>query len=258
MKKFILLLVLGLISSLSFGQWGKKIKGDGVTNSFVRNVGPYESISIGGFYDVNLISGEEGRITLKGEGNLIENLIVEVKNNELIIRTKNFIDLIPSRKSTIEITIPVKEIEGIKLSGSGSIASNFTLKSPKFSVALSGSGTIDTEIDATEINGALAGSGDVTLHVSSSSVKLLLTGSGSYQLDGKTDTVDVKVSGSGDVNTFDLNAKTADVIITGSSDVNVFASELLTVKISGSGDVRYKGSPKIDSKISGSGELIAN
>ncbi len=258
MKKIIVLIAIALISIPVQAQWGEKIRGNGDTTTIIRNVGDYDSVKISGFFDATLVRGTEGSIELIGESNLLENIEVFVDNGTLTVKTKRLIELIPSRKTPILVKVPVKKIDGMSLSGSGSISSEFRLESPKFKTTLSGSGAIYAAVDATELDVTIAGSGDIELQVNTSEIDVTISGSGETTLEGSTQSIDVTIAGSGDVYAFNLDAKTADIHISGSADVEISVSGHLQVRIAGSGDVHYKGNPKVDSKIIGSGDLIKN
>lgn len=258
MKKTLLIIAIALISIPSNAQWGKKIRGNGNTETIVRNVGDYDNIKIAGFFDTTLVKGKEGSIELIGEENILDNIEVYIDKGTLTIKSKRFIELIPSRKTPVLIKIPVKSIDGMSLSGSGTINSKIKLESPKFNTVLSGSGDIYAAIDATELNVTISGSGDVELDVNASEVDVTISGSGESTLEGSTQSIDVTIAGSGDLHAFKLNSKIATIQISGSADASVNVSELLKVRIAGSGDVHYSGSPKVDSKIVGSGDLIKN
>jgi hypothetical protein len=238
MKKTALTLVAFALAFTSCAQWGKKIKGNGNYTSIERTVGDYDEISVGGWYDVILVAGTEGTITLEGEENLLEHLITEVKNGKLVIKTENGVSLKPSNyKKGIYITVPIEEIEAVSLAGSGDIVSETTLKAKDFTTKMSGSGDISLQIDAHMISAVLSGSGDI-------------------RLEGQADELDVQISGSGDVHAYELTAQNVNARVSGSADIRVTAEESLYARVSGSGDIHYKGNPKkIDSKTSGSGDI---
>lgn len=257
LKKVVMSIAFGLLSVSLFAQWGSKVKGNGREVTVERQVGEYESISVAGSYEVTLVQGKEGEISISGEENLVEHIVTEVSNGKLTIKTERYFNLIPSLKSTnIRIKVPVKDIEGITLSGSGSVVTDLTLRSPKFNTTLSGSGDISAAVDTDELKVTISGSGDIKLNVKASEVKVQIAGSGDSELKGTTERIEVNVSGSGDLYAFDLLSNTADINIAGSADVKVNVREMLRTKIVGSGDVHYKGNPRIDSKIVGSGDLI--
>lgn len=240
MKKTMLLglaLIIGTLGAQA--QWGgKKIKGNGNVKTIERNVGDYDGVALAGWFDVILVDGNEGGISLKGESNLLEYVVTEVKNGTLKIRTKKGYQLKPSNwKDGIVITVPVEAISSVAVAGSGDMVSETTLKSDAFSASVAGSGDIDITIDANDAEAAVAGSGDIVL-------------------SGQADSFEAKVSGSGDIKAYDLKANDVEAYVSGSADVKVYVTGTLTARVSGSGDVSYKGNPeKVDSKVSGSGDV---
>ncbi len=239
MKKLGILGVLLLTVHISNAQWGKKVKGDGNVVTIERNTGDYDAIAVSGWFDVEVVAGEEGSVSLKGEKNLLEYIITEVKNGELVVRVERGINLQPSSwfKGGILVTIPVEEVSSLSMSGSGDLVGKTVLRSKDLSTSLSGSGDMDIEIEAQNMEVAVSGSGDLTV-------------------EGGTEKLRVQISGSGDVHAYGLQANSVEVMVSGSADVEVTAREFLKARVSGSGDVSYRGNPgKIDTKSSGSGNI---
>lgn len=238
MKKLLSLsLVLVLTISCS-AQWGNKISGNGNVVTVERNLSDYEGIGISGWFDVDLVAGNEGDITLEGESNLLDYIITEVKNGKLSVKVEKGVNLKPSSwKSGIKITIPIESINSIALSGSGDIVGKTTIKTDEFKTAMSGSGDITLDIESESVSATMSGSGDITL-------------------SGNTNTFDATVSGSGDIKAYELTAYTVDATVSGSADIKVTAKEKLKARVSGSGDISYRGNPtKLDTKTAGSGDI---
>jgi hypothetical protein len=216
---------------------GEKIKGNGTLLTEKRTTAEYDEIKLQGFFDVDLVSGKEGEITVQAEGNLLPFIKVEVEGNALRIYEEKGKNLQPSRGKKIMITIPFDKISAVSLSGSGDVKTKNIIKADHFVAVLSGSGDINLEIEAKDLEAKISGSGDINLK-------------------GNSDNFSAKISGSGDIIADEIEAKNAEVGISGSGDVKVFCTENLKVRVSGSGDVFYKGNPKSkDTKISGSGEI---
>lgn len=237
MKKLaIITITLGIMTSC-MGQW-KKVRGNGNMTTIERSTGDYDKVSVSGWFDVILVDGNEGRITLEGEENLLEYVVTEVKNGVLKIKTERGINLKPSRyKDGITITVPIEEIGGVVLSGSGDIIGK-------------------TRINAGEFSATVSGSGDVTLDLDANSVRATLSGSGDITLNGSAQSLDATVSGSGDIDAYELETDHVEVTVSGSADVAVTANKSLKGRVSGSGDIHYRGNPdKIDTKTSGSGSV---
>lgn len=241
MKKSIQLLAAGLffITTIASAQWSSndKIKGNGNVISENRTTTAYDEIKVSGSFNVDLVSGTEGNITVKGEENLLAYIKIEVENNVLKIYTEKNKTIITSNGKEIQITVPFEKIEALSLSGSGNVITKTTLKSNDFTARLSGSGTLSLDVDVTNLN-------------------LEMSGSGNLVLNGDAEIFTGQLSGSGNANTTQLKAKNADLTVSGSGNMKVFCSEALKAKVSGSGTIKYSGNPKTnDTKVSGSGKI---
>ncbi len=238
MKKLITLtLVLGMVACTN-AQWGKRVKGNGDVVTIERSVGDYDEVAMAGWFDVELVSGTEGDLTLKGESNLLEYIKTEVKNGKLVIKVEKGVNLKPSDwKSGIYVTVPIESVNGVSLSGSGDLVGKTTIKADRFSTAMSGSGDVTLTVEADEVEASLSGSGDI-------------------DLSGRATDFTVSVSGSGDIKAYDLEADFVTATVSGSADIKVTAHESIEARVSGSGDIHYRGNPKkIKSKASGSGDI---
>ena len=233
MKKIILIITV-LISSFSFAQ---KEKGNGNMTSITRTTADYEAILCSGFMDFELVKGTEGSIIIEGEANLLEYIITEVKDNKLIVKTKDRVNLKPSPNKDIKITIPFQDIDEVSLSGSGDLWSKHII--------------ISTDLEV-----SLSGSGDVTLILKADTLKCDLTGSGDIKLKGSTNNLEATLTGSGDINASSLTSNYTDVSVTGSGDADVVSNISLKARVTGSGNIEYSGNPeKEDTKVSGSGSI---
>ena len=203
-----------------------------------RTVGTYDGIHIAGSYEVKLVSGSEGTIELKGDPEDLEKIETEVRKGSLVIKQQEKSWFGNWNSGRVYITIPVKEINNVILSGSGEIQSNIPLEGDHFKTILSGSGEISLNIEVTKVNGTVTGSGEITLV-------------------GKADIVNFTVTGSGDIDAGDIKADTGEAKITGSGDIIMSTSERLNASVTGSGDVICKGNPeKQITKVTGSGDII--
>lgn len=238
MKKLLSLSLVVLFTASCTAQWGKRIKGNGNMTKVERSVGEYDAVGVSGWFDVDLVAGKEGEITLEGESNLLEHIKTEVKNGKLSIKIEKGYNLKPSSwDDGIRITVPVESINSIALSGSGDIVGKTTIKSNNFKTAMSGSGDITLDIEATSIDASMSGSGDITLN-------------------GNTTDFDATISGSGDIKAYGLDADNVNATVSGSADIKVTANKMLKARVSGSGDINYRGNPeKVDTKASGSGDI---
>jgi len=242
MKKSILLLAAIMCFSIAEAQsWGKnKIKGNGEVTTITRTTSNYDAVSCAGSMDFILVKGQEGKITIEGEANLLKYIVTEVKNNKLIVKVENGVNLKTSLNKTIKITIPFEDISDVSLAGSGDLWNKDTITATSLDVSLAGSGDVTLDIETSSEDGSIAGSGDLTLK-------------------GKTTNLEANVAGSGDFHGFGLEADNTEVSVAGSGDAQVVSNEMLKARVSGSGDIEYKGNPKKeDTKVNGSGDISSN
>ena len=222
MKKLIITsIILTMSFTINAQSWwnSKKVRGNGKMTTEVRKTSNYDAVSSAGNFDVKLVPGKEGKITLNGEENLMKYVITEVKK--------------------FVVTVPYRDIEKVALAGSGDITNSGTIKAEDFKVAL-------------------AGSGDIKLTLSTGNVKTSIAGSGNVNLNGNSDSLVCSIAGSGDVNAYGLSTKSTSVSVAGSGNVKTTVSESIKARVAGSGTIYYKGKPdKIDSKSNGSGRIVS-
>lgn len=235
MKKSIQLIVLSMLFITAIGNTQTRIKGNGKVITEKRSTAGYDEIVLAGSFDVILVSGTEGSITIEGEENILPHIKVEVVGNVLKIYNEKNVQI--DIKKDLVLTVPFEQISSVSLSGSGDVTSKNTITASTFKAKLSGSG-------------------DLTLDVKSSDFEVALSGSGDVVLKGHADNFVSKTSGSGDVDAANLISKKANVSISGSGDMKVNCTESLYARVSGSGDIEYKGDPQTkDTKVSGSGDI---
>jgi hypothetical protein len=240
MKNVTTLIALIVCIAMTNAQRGKKIKGSGHVVTVERTTNDFDGISASGFYDIELIDGDEGQLTLQGEDNILDNIETEVRRGTLYIKSRDNKNLIPSRGEGVFITVTVDEIDKIRLSGSGDFIGRKTLRTHDMDIQVSGAKHIDLTIDAADITIATSGSSNI-------------------DLKGNSEELRIRSSGSSNVRAYELEVDDATLELSGSSDVEVTVNESLTSRVSGSGNIQYRGNPdKVLNQISGSGSVSKN
>lgn len=240
MKKQILTLAfIALGVNVATAQWwsNEKIKGNGDYINETRTTNDYDQVALEGSMDVELISGNEGELSIQAESNLMEYILTEVSGDRLKIYIEKGVQLDASRNMEIKIKVPIEDLEAVSLTGSGDIISSNKIAANDFKVSLTGSGDIELELESQKVQGRITGSGDIIL-------------------SGTTEEFDCGVTGSGDFNAARLKANKVSATVSGSGDIEVYAVGHLKSRVSGSGDITYKGNPKHqDFKTFGSGSI---
>lgn len=236
MKKFAALLGVALLTfALTAMAQRQKLSGNGVMKKENRSVsGSFESIGVGGQFNVQIRQGNSTSIEIEGDENLLPYIETVLDGHDLEIRYRRHTDLKPSKPINVWITNPtISELAG---SGKVRFKSDGKLKGDKLEVALSGIGEADLDVDYDKLEVALSGNGKV-------------------KLAGKADKTEVAISGSADVDAPAMAAQEAEIAISGSGKAFVNVSKKLEIAISGSGSVRYKGDARVEQSVSGNGRV---
>lgn len=219
-------------------QWStEKIKGNGNVISKKINTADYDKILVSGSFDVNLVDGKEGNITIEGEENLIGLITIESNGGQLKIYPEKGKQIRVSNGKKILITVPFQTIDELNVTGSGNVTAKSTIKSTNFSTKLTGSGNLALIADI-------------------GNLEAQLTGSGNLEISGRASELNCKVTGSGNFSSYDLKSSNVDASVSGSGNSEVYCSGSLQAHVTGSGDIHYKGDPKKKvTKVSGSGTI---
>lgn len=234
-----LCLLFTLVDSIQLnGQrrwWAGNISGSGPVVEQSLDLASFEKVSLGVSANLYISQGSTQSITIKGQQNIIDNIISKVEDNTWKIR----FDQPVRRSGELKIYVTLPKLSAMRVSGSGSVYGEGVFdQSSTFYTGISGSGNMKLVVQAQEVVSKVSGSGNIAL-------------------DGEAETYEVQISGSGNVRAEELQATKCQVRISGSGSAEVDVADALEVRISGSGDVYYEGRPKINSRISGSGDLRA-
>ena len=269
MKKISLAIILLVHVFASYGQTREK-----------RSVSNFTKISFQTGGKMYLKQGSVNSVELEGDKDILEKIETRVEGGRLIIGHEDDRSWFNWRSSWDEEKIiayvTVKDFDGLYASGSGNIIAQTKLVGDDMDIKVSGSGSIDAEIEAEAVSARVSGSGDLILKGKMKSMDSDISGSGKISFDGaiagrvdigisgsgrfyaagSADEIKSSISGSGKVNAADLIVDKCDVRISGSGDVVVNVKSVLRTNISGSGSVTYRGNPsQLDSHSSGSGRL---
>ena len=210
------------------------IQGSGNYTTENRTVDDFSSMSFSSAGEVYLSQGPK-HLRIEAEDNIIRGLMTEVGSGRLTIRhTAACIN--PHKPIKIYVSTP--HIEGLDISGSGSITGLSPIESDAFRIDVSGSGDINLDVNCKDLSTTISGSGSAVLR-------------------GLAADNSVDISGSGAVHGYDLKTNRSTVRISGFGTAEVNVHDELNTNISGSGSVSYKGHPRMTSQeISGSGSVM--
>ncbi|MBN1295333.1 DUF2807 domain-containing protein [bacterium] len=218
------------------GFLGHSVQGDGPVIVDQRNVEAFTGIRVNGSMDVTVTQGEQQTVAVHGEENLIPLIETIVRDDTLVIGSRN--GIVSSQEIRVIITIP--RLNAVQVDGSGEIEATGVWTGEEFVAVVNGSGDITVKMcDVDRITCRVSGSGDATL-------------------SGSTRELTCHLNGSGDIDASEMAAVQANAELHGSGDIRIRASATLNAKVVGSGDIHCTGDAEITRSIVGSGSIITN
>ncbi len=207
MKKYLLvvLLFLPLVVACSFNG----VRGNGNIENEYRDVNEFNKIDVSGRFDVEVMVGKPASVEIIAEGNLLKFIKTKVKNNVLIISSKE--NLRPRKDLIIKITTP--QLVSVDCSGANDLVIN-NVNTNKFTLDLSGAGSVFIEGTAKNFFIDISGAADleasefkvenVTIDISgaanaevyaSQSLDAEVSGASSIKLYGDAEKISTDISG---------------------------------------------------------------
>jgi hypothetical protein len=255
MKSLVLLIALALVTLLYTGcDKINCIDGNEMVVTDIRSVGDFSRISSEGEFNVTITQDTIDEVIVEAESNLLPYIDTWVEGSTLVIKEHHGRCI--NNNYPVNITVRTRNINFIRLSGSGDIYGSNNFNTSYLNVDLSGSGLIDIAVTADNVESTISGSGSIKLGVSADHLKATISGSGEFQLSGDVHKGDLIISGSGNIYAYGLIQDICVATITGSGNMFLTVHNLLDVRITGSGSVHYKGNPTVTLNITGSGSVI--
>jgi len=203
-------------------------------------VGAFDRLDLAGAYDATVRTGPAPSVHAKGGENVLDRLVVEVKDGKLLIHPKerHGFHWGWGNSGKVELTITVPQLRGATLAGAGGINID-KVQGDTFEGTVAGSGGLTVgSLNVQDLKLAIAGAGDAkAVGGTARTAKYEIAGSGGVDAGGvTTEQLKVSIAGSGNIKAH--ASGTADVSIMGSGDVDVTGGAKCTVHKAGSGDVR--------------------
>jgi hypothetical protein len=189
------------------------------------------SLVLAGPDDVVVTHGDKLAITVAGDHDAAEALRFTLDNKTLGVMRKN--GWKGHGKATVRVTLP--ELTHLTLAGSG---------------------TVEADRMAGDVEAVIAGSGTARLNgIAADKFEVTIAGSGTLEAAGHAKSLKLTVAGSGAAKMGGLKVDDADVTIAGSGDASFASDGTVKATVMGSGDVTVAGSANCTIQSMGSGKL---
>jgi hypothetical protein len=204
-------------------------------------VGQFQSLSLTGLSDVNVVVGGAPSVRAEGDAEMIERLEIAVVDGDLRIGFKDGSSLrsMFGRHRTVTVHVTVPSLAAANLTGSGDISID-RVQGERFAGSITGSG--DIKVGAMRV-------GEAAFN---------LSGSGEIQAAGTAQRTAVSLTGAGDIELGRLESRTMTISLMGPGDVNARATETAQVSLMGPGDVTISGPARCQIEHRGPGNVRCN
>lgn len=231
---FVLILVVSGIVIAGCTVPNPCVEGTGLVITDSRNPGDFSRIDLVIPAELDVRQGTTSALTIEADENILPLITTTVNNGKLTIAyTQPCVR--PSQPITIRAT--AQEIHGLAILGSGDIRSTGTLVTDKLDTGITGTGSIDLDVQATTLTSTI-------------------TGTGTEEIRGHAINHQIQMPGAGRVDALALETRNTTINIIGSGSAEVQVNTSLSIKIIGSGSVVYSGNPvDIQQSITGSGNI---
>ena len=227
---FLVLLIISSSGCNGFCIDGEKGRGDIIKQE--RPISSFNSIRVSSAFEVILSQGDNEKVIVEANENLMDNIKTEVKGGKLIVSLKGCL----KNRKTIKIYITFKNIHSLYVSGAVEISSEGRLNFDMLEMDFSGASEIEMDITANKLSGDFSGASEISL-------------------SGKVNDVKLELSGASELKALELEIQNFDIEISGVAEAKVYIKQKLNVDISGAAEVRYLGDPVVTKEISGAGSV---
>ena len=189
------------------------VLGSGVAASDVRQVPAFTAVALDGSFAVEIEVGPAQSVRVEGDDNIASRVVTEVSGEVLKLSASGSF----STERPLKVVVTTPALVAVEHSGSGSMVVR-GIHAERFTVGVSGSGTVE--------------------------------------LAGRADALVASVDGSGSLGATELMTISATVALTGSGGAEVHASQKVVANVQGSGSVRYTGAAQdVVQNVSGPGRV---
>ncbi|HEV7346802.1 head GIN domain-containing protein [Telluribacter sp.] len=226
-------ILLLLLTTTAQAQWAA-IRGNGTVTKQERTVGNFSQVRVERGIDLYISQGEEERLTLEADENLLEHITTKVQGSTLLItHDKNFM-----RTKSLRAYLTVRAINRLDASGGSDVYSQSVLRAEKLSCNASGGSDLKLQLDVKDLRVTTSGGSDADLSGLVASLKATATGGS-------------------DIKAKDLRGDHIVVVVSGGSDAHVYADMELNASASGGSSIYYYGNPrKLTTSASGGGDIV--
>ena len=237
MKTIKIILAFVLVSTLTSCQFDMNIgheNGNGNVVTEDREVTQdFDEVKGSRGLDVYLTKGNENKIVVEADENLLDLIETNISNGKLTITSSKNIGRAKSKK----IHVTYVELSKIEASSGADVIGNSVIKSETLTLDCSSGADLEVEVFTKQLYAETSSGADI-------------------DVSGKASTLNAKASSGSDLNAKKLQVLTCNAKASSGANITVNVKDNLDAKASSGGDVKYYGNPVSVTKKDGSSGSI--
>jgi hypothetical protein len=195
----------------------------------------FNAIELEGNFEVYLFNGDQHKVVLEGDEDVLEWVVLNVVDDVLKITYLN--DKVVKKSQSVILEITVKDLREFSSVSALKLVTPNVFSFEKLVFDLAGAVSMELNLEGHELEAYCAGA---------SSIKA----------QGKVKSAKFELPGAGKLEGFDLKAEKVVLILAGAGKAEVYATEALQAEIAGACSVVYQGDPEnVYSNVSGIGRV---
>ena len=227
-----------LVSALFFSSciFSPSISGNGKIEEEERNVDQFDEVKASRGVNVYLTQGEEYKVLIRADENLIDIIETEVLGDELIIRSKKGI----RNAKEYKVFVSAPDYESIKSSSGANVYS-------------------ETEISTNDLKVSASAGANITLEINVDELEASASAGANIYLEGLAEECEARANAGSNIKAEDLRTKNADLKVSSGANIWIEIDNNLKAGASSGGNIFYSGEPKqTDISKSSGGNIIKN
>lgn len=220
-KILIIALVTVTATSCQFDIQLGSVSGNGNVTTEERAVSDFDGVRGSAGIDVYLEEGDENKVVVEADENLMDIITTEVVNGKLKIRAEKSIRRAKSNKVYVTYT----NLNTIEASSGADVIGNSVIKSETLSLSSSSGADLEVEILAKEVYADCSSGADL-------------------KVSGKATSLRANASSGSDIKAKDLLVVTCTADASSGADITVNVKDRLNGNASSGGDIKYYGNPE--------------
>jgi hypothetical protein len=264
MKKFALLFIVVLLTSISYGQKREKVKGSKIVTIEKKEIGNFENLEIEDNLEILLIKSDKCSLEIEADDNLHSEININTNGNTLRLTTLK--DVGGFKKFLVKVfynndfKLLLAKHESIITATSDVELDNFTIKSfdyskifmngkiKTFTIMQNDKSKSELNLKAEMVTIELSKNAQLKALIASNQLKADLYQKSSAVVEGDVIDLKLRLDNSSEFTGMNLISKSAELIAEANTTTKINVVTNATIEASGKSEIQFYGDAKIELK----------